>query len=343
MTAITIGPCKRLLLLGGGELALQAATWAMEQRYDVEVITAPRHAEEIIGFSGKTFAQLLNEKKLRCCVVTNIESEAAREAIGDCGETFAVSLGAAWIFRERFINEVFKGKLFNLHGSRLPQNRGGGGFSWQIMMGNCIGMCLLHLIDGGVDTGDIVAYREFVYPARCRTPKDYMDVYVEKNLEFLKGFVTELFAKEQRYKQLAQPEYLSTYWPRLHTPTHGWIDWSLPITQLERLICAFDDPYAGAITHLNGRPVHLKAAQPNFHDGAFHPFQAGVVYRKNDNWLCIAANGGALIVEQANDDDGKSILAEIKAGDRLCTPADKLHASAERVFYNPNGLKDREL
>mgnify|MGYP003344781264 CR=1 FL=1 len=29
-------------------------------------------------------------------------------------------------------------------------------------------------------------------------------------------------------------------------------------------------------------------------DGAFHPYQAGVVYRKAAHWLCVAASGGWL-------------------------------------------------
>ena len=53
------------------------------------------------------------------------------------------------------ISSLFKNKLFNLHSTGLPQNRGGGGFSWQIMMG-VKSVTARHLVDNGIDTGPII-------------------------------------------------------------------------------------------------------------------------------------------------------------------------------------------
>ena len=51
------------------------------------------------------------------------------------------------------------------------------------MMGNRLGFCQLHLIDGGIDTGNIVKTEEFLYPPACRIPKDYEEIYYKKLLE----------------------------------------------------------------------------------------------------------------------------------------------------------------
>ena len=103
-----------------------------------------------------------------------------------------MSIGAAWIFKDYVIKDLFKKKLYNMHGTRLPQNRGGGGFSWQIMMGNRLGFCQLHLVDKGVDTGDIIKTEEFLYPPSCRIPKDYINLYREKNMHFITSFIKEI-------------------------------------------------------------------------------------------------------------------------------------------------------
>ena len=42
--------------------------------------------------------------------------------------------------------------LINFHGTRLPLDAGGGGFSWKIMREDRIDNQLVHLIDEGIDT-----------------------------------------------------------------------------------------------------------------------------------------------------------------------------------------------
>jgi hypothetical protein len=71
----------------------------------------------------------------------------------------------------------------------------------------------------------------------------------------------------------------------------------------------------------------------------FHSFQYGLVYRNNGRWLTVAGNGGTLIVQSVLDADGKSVLASIKAGDRLFTPNARLEQRQKRVIYDPHGLK----
>ena len=67
--------------------------------------------------------------------------------------------------------ESFYNRLFKHHGARLPQNRGGI-FSWQILMGNRVGYCKIHLVNAGADNGDWSDLRS-LYPPKCRLPKDY--------------------------------------------------------------------------------------------------------------------------------------------------------------------------
>lgn len=339
-TSLQFGPVTSVLVLGGGEFVIRFASIVREQGLDFRIVTSPRHAGDKTS-NRTSFEAALKDHKIPHHITETIDDTKTREFIGDTSKTFCLSLGAAWIMRESIIEEVFKGFLFNAHGTRLPQNRGGASVSWQIMNGNCFGFNLLHLVDGGIDTGAIVRLEEFLYPSTCRTPADYMQVY-RRNLEkFLEKFLIDAKKGEVCLSQLSQPEYLSTYWPRLNTLVHGVVDWSMPVAELERFIRAFDEPYQGASSFLEGNRVHFKSVQLNLQDGVFHPFQAGLIYRKGPSWICVACNGGALVLEKVTDGEGNSILEKLKIGDRFATPVEMIEASKSRVIYSATGMKVR--
>jgi methionyl-tRNA formyltransferase len=340
MENINFTSCQRLILIGGGSLLARLARWALTEGINVQVITSPRHAEHKISSNYKDFASCLTGEGIPYVVSESISSTEIVEFIGDTTDALPLSLGAAWIFSKDCIQNLFKNRLVNVHGTRLPQYRGGGGFSWQIMNGNRLGFCVLHKIESKLDRGDLLAFEEFIYPPSCRTPKDFKAVYDDKNFDFLTNIFTKAFGDGISFTRIIQPEYFSTYWPRLHTPTDGWVDWSLDAIDIERFICAFDEPYTGAQSLLNGQTVHMKGAIADFNEGSFHPYQAGLVYRNNGRWLQVATKNGSIILQSVTDSEGQSLMNSIVQGDRLFTPLDKLEAAMQvRAIYTPKGIK----
>ena len=206
-------------------------------------------------------------------------------------------------------------------------------------MGNRFGFCVLHQVDGGVDTGNIIATDEFIYPPTARIPQDYEEIYLHKNFDFVIDFIEAHRIGSKTVKPIRQLEWFSTYWPRLNTELNGYIDWRLNADEIERLICAFDSPYKGASTFLNGEKVLLKRVSTSAQDGCFHSFQSGLIYRKSKDWVCVALKGTTLIIEEIRSEDGVSILKDLKVGDRLYTPQSFLENGVDRVIYTPTGLK----
>ena len=112
---------------------------------------------------------------------------------------------------------------------------------------------------------------------------------------------------------------------------------------LERFICAFDDPYDGAQTYLNGDVVHLKGVSLNRQDGVFHSYQSGIIFRKGESWLCIAVTGCSIVIETVLDSKGKDYFQNVKVGDRFVTPHAEIEKARTRPIYTPLGLKlDRD-
>jgi len=335
---ITIDKIEKFILLGGGRTLIDLARWCKCEGEQVLIVTSPRHTEEIIE-SGKSFTDILSLEKISYIVVEDISSNKVKNYLGNLSNAFCLSLMAPWIFKKEIIKSLFNGKLFNLHGTKLPQNRGGGGFSWQILMGGRFGFCQLHLVDNGVDTGEIVKTEEFLYPPGCRIPEEYQNFFYDKNLNFAINFFREIRQFGLDEKTIKQTEYFSSYFPRLNTMENGWINWDDNIFDLEKFICAFDEPYAGAKCLWRGKTISIKKVCIDFSDQNFHPYQIGIVYRINQNWLCVCAKGGSLIIEKVYDENGLSILKDIKEGDRFITNLNAIQNRFNRVFYTPKGIR----
>jgi methionyl-tRNA formyltransferase len=332
---LNFGDIDKFILFGGGNFLFYVAKRLSNDSYQVIVFSSKRHLNE--DLDGKCLSELLHDNNIACYESRDINTDSrVSENISD--KTIGLSLGAAWIFKEDFMRH-FSGKFINMHGTRLPQNRGGGGFSWQILRENRLGYCLIHQIDPGIDTGNIIKYKEFIYPKFCRTPKDFVEYYFQESVNFFNEFISEIKAKAN-FNCMGQPEYLSIYWPRLNTYKHAFIDWNWSLKHIECFINAFDEPYSGASTFINGKRVFLKDCYADYNDGPFHPFQQGIIYRKGEEVLFVAVNEGTLIVKKVLSQDGQDVMNDIKIGDRFFTPVKYLEsAKLYRAIYTPEGLR----
>ncbi len=326
----------KVLLLGGGELLSICAIDLKAAGTQVVVITSPRQAAEIVS-SGKTLTEHLSTYAVAIHITEDVNSDSTVLGL-ICDESVGLSIAAAWIFRQPLISR-FDGRLLNAHSMRLPRDRGSGGFSWLIMNGDREGMCLVHQIDKGLDTGPIVRHRAFLYPPTCRVPQDYREVFVAENRVFLAQLFNDIRNKHD-FPLLHQVEYLSTYWPRLSTEHSGFIDWSWGLRDIERFICAFDSPYAGASTFINGQRVYVKQCLISFVDGVFHPFQKGLVFRQDGNRQFVATDQGTLILDSVTDSSGANFAKQISLGDRFYTPIQQLELARQgRAVVTPFGLR----
>lgn len=330
---------EQYILFGGGSLLLSAAEKLRRRGKKILVVTSERHGQENIMFGPKQgkFMDVLAELGYEYIVSADVRLDA--KVIGRITpSTAGLSFGAPWIFSRDFIDR-FSGQLVNFHGSRLPQNRGGGGFSWRIMRGDREGAALIHQVDEGVDTGNIILVETYTFPRSCRIPLDYTVYFLEKYSVLLDYFFDKI-QKRQDFSVTEQDEAVSTYWPRLNTDIHGFIDWRWRLSEIERFICAFDDPYAGAISFLNGKKVRIKKVHADSKDGSFHPFQSGIIYRIDTRKIFVAAQEGSLVIEHVLDDAGNDIISSLRVGDRFSVPENLLEEARQfRAVYAPKGLK----
>ena len=331
------GKIKNVLLIGGGYLMYYFAKIAKKKGLNVISIIAPRHSKEII-FNNNNLESVL-KKESKVFKLKIFGNKEISKILFNNKNTLFFSFDSPWVFNKIMISKFFKNNLINSHSTRLPQDRGGGGFSWRILNQNKFGTCALHLIQSNkVDSGDILSYEEFIFPYSLKKPIDYQFFQIEKEKKFLKNFLNKII-KQENFQLSNQPEYLSTYFPRLSTADNGWIDWSLHIQKLFNFICAFDDPYIGASTFYEKRQVKIKSVTMTFGDPVFHPYQFGMIYRKTNDWIVVGVNGGSLIIEEVLNDKNKNILNTLKVGSRFFTTTNKINNSKTRKYFTPLGKR----
>lgn len=256
--------------------------------------------------------------------------------------TLRLSAGAPWLFKASWLAHFEPTGIFNIHGTALPQDRGGTVASWLILNQKRLGHAVIHKIVPTPDAGPVLFSEEFIYPMQCQLPKDYIEVYNQNQIRAGVNCCLEWLAGTLDLTKVSvQPAYLSTYWPRLHTQTNGWIDWNWPGEAIATFIRAFDDPYDGAMTDWRGVHLHLKKAffQPDLQT---HPFQWGTVFRvrqtDNARYTAVAVQGGSLYIEEIIDEGGNDKLAVIRAGDRFYTTPDQLAIAQRRTMRGKGGL-----
>jgi methionyl-tRNA formyltransferase len=325
------GPIKNLVFLGSTEIFLGISRFAQQRGVQTLVVTSPDQIEE------------LPDELENIVIVEDIKSKETERLVKSKlrdGETLVISVGARWILKEEIRNRLFGGKILNVHGTRLPSDRGGGGLTWRIMRGDRIGNLMLHEMDDGIDTGPVIVSEDYVIPRNVCSQYDHYQDYLVRLERFICDLVEKVIASECSYRRKFQLDYNSTYYPRIRTETHGWIDWSWGPHDLEKFILAFDDPYPGARTLWRDKKVILKKCQLHVGEIGHHPFQKGIVIRNRGNWMIVALESEySLICERVEDEQGNDILANVREGDRLYSTPDLIQSAVgSRVQFGAKGL-----
>lgn len=325
------------LLFGGGNIFFHLVKYLFEKNIKFKIFTDEFHLGENINDIG-TLRLNLESNGIGYSSLQSISRKEIEKYISN--DTVGLSISAHWIFKKDII-VCFKGKFYNLHTSRLPKGRGGGGPTWRILSQNRLGGVTIHRVVEGIDAGDIAMQTEFYYPDECVIPADYYEFETEIVNGLLTKFIGKILSGDQ-IDLIPQDNIFSEYFPRISTVINGHIDWNWSAEEIKLFINAFDDPYPGAITFIDNKKVHLKKCIVQKSEGNFHPFQSGIIYRILDQNIFIAAKDGALVVKEIFNEEGKDIRNSVKIGIRLHTPMEHLEKSKmSKIIYDAYGLKVR--
>jgi ribosomal-protein-alanine N-acetyltransferase len=328
---------RSVVFIGGGKLMIAAALQAKKLGYDVNAIVAPRHAAETLN-NGRATESELSLSGIEVFIVPDINVWDNLTASVIPG-SLALCFGPAWIFSKKVI-ETFTFGMFNFNGIPIPHYLGGAHYTWQILNSNRRGGCFVQCITDQVNQGDILRYEYFDLPADVKIPKDYFDANFAIGLEFLSRFLEDV-KNGIVFQKISFNEFNTRrlYFPRLFTRENAYIDWRWSGFDIERFCNAFDEPYPGAATFWRNFEVRLLDVRFCESDEHFHPYVSGLVVRKLAGRIWIAVLGGTIEVTALIDTDGQSVIAEVREGDRLATPNERLwHSNTFSAKFNSQGI-----
>lgn len=329
----------KFALLGAGFHLCEFARLLVKQGFPKPIIvTHPKEGHERdrrLMTDPETYQNVFDTASdlgLEIIESNSVNKESILQLILDKKCNAAFSLSCRSIIKSQFL-KAFEGRVFNIHPSLLPKERGGGTFSWRIMNDQKEVSATIHLVDEGVDSGPVIIQKKTHLEIDRPVPADYLrktnQVYVESLVEFL-----EMITTSSSIKLKAQDESQVTYLPRLYTENNAAIDWSWSGKEIERFIRAFGTPYPGAYTFVNDIRITVDEAFLEPSDTAYHPFINGrIISHLSDGSIRVVVTGGFLRINKVSK-DGQSCEpgSFIKETDMLFTPPDVLFKAKTSII-----------
>jgi methionyl-tRNA formyltransferase len=330
----TFDKISRILLLGGSSIMADLIDQVKE--FEVAVVTSERFLKEVLEQRSQTFENFLLERNIPFISSVDVNSDPAvhRMITTDC---LGISVSAPWIIKAGFIERFHNRQLVNIHTSILPQFRGGGGISWKMLNGIDYGAYSIHFITPRIDDGDVLLSERFEYPAEMNTLGERNNYDSSECTNGLYRFLQRIRESES-FLLTRQDESESTYFPRLDSRIHGFINWNWDAADIVKFIRAFSHPYHGAKTQVNEKIVRINTADLRI-GFTYHPFTTGLIIRKTPGSFFVACRDAEIELSAIEDEKGMDILHLLKLGDRLYTSYELLETSLKhRAFYNYQGL-----
>lgn len=321
---------KEIIFFGGGKLTFKIMLNLLKKTEFTPILfAARRHLNEKI-FNNESLKKHLLKKKIKFFQTEKITVSHLKNNLNIDKIFFAVSIGSPWIFKKDIIN-FFKKKIYNIHGSELPKDKGGGGFSWQILQEKKRGFVKIHFLTEGIDEGNIILSSNF--KIKNFNPFLINEVYVKKALHLFEKLVNRI-KSGKKIKGIPQNKKNSSYWPRLNSEIHGWINWDWKGNEINTFIKSFGEPYIGAHTLCKDQKIYIKDSK-FFRKYNFHPFQYGLIFKIDKLGLWVCVKNGCLLIKKILFEKKIKTKNFLKLGDRLYTPQKILEkAKTKRVYYH---------
>jgi methionyl-tRNA formyltransferase len=273
-----------------------------------------------------TFKEFLQKRKINYKVSKNINHE-----IKDIKKRFTPELenvllltNCIWKINSDLIN-FFKKRIYNIHVGLLPAQKGAGGATWIKLTNSNISAITIHEVSQELDAGRILIEKKF------KLKKNFSLInYYNQTRGCEKKTYNNFFnlIKKKIFLLKKQNKKEDVYMPRLNTKIHGFIDWNWKAKHIVDFVNAFSDPYQGASTFIKNEKYLLSHAKLLKHKINFHPYQSGIIFKKEKNSILIAATEGVVQIKKISKITGEKYpIKKLKLGARFFTPIKELEKS----------------
>lgn len=306
---------KKVIIFGGGKLISNVFNILKKKNIDLFVFTEKRHLKELIG--KNSLKNFLDKENISYSI-----SQNDNDILDKLKPT---TLGISYRYSKIFNNKIvdrFKGRLFNIHSQPLPRFRGRGGVSWNIMMNSKIIGSSLHMVSKKIDRGNIILQKKSLISNNDIELNKIYSKLENIDEKIINSFFKTIFEKKS-FKKIIHLNNFSDYWPSLKTSKNAWVDFNWESNEVSNFINAFSGKYGGALSYCNKKIIKLLNSKYVLKKNIFHPFQYGLVFKIDNNYIFVACKNGYIKCNYSLGSKNK----KIKIGSRIFTPTKKLELS----------------
>lgn len=178
----------------------------------------------------------------------------------------------------------------NIHASLLPKYRGSSPIQWSVINGDKVTGVSIQRMDVGVDTGDIISYKEYAL-SEDETGGSLFDKLAELGATLCVETLEAIANGTATYTPQKEEEASHT---KMIAKELGEIDWNMPAGKIECLIRGLN-PWPSAYTYLDGKTFKIwRARVLEETEGLPEKTNVGVVYKVDKKGIYVKTGDGAL-------------------------------------------------
>lgn len=223
--------------------------------------------------------------------------EMIRASRPDC----ILSINNFWVIRQEildipsFVTVNFHNAVpGNYHGLNIP--------SWVIMNGEKSHGAMWHLVEQGIDTGDVLKFETFPVTERD-TAASLMVKCIRIGIGMFPEVVDQLFSRN--LTRLKQPSGASYYGKKDYPENGGYINFNLPSDRIDRLVrglnyMPFANPYLYAKIRWKDREVIVNAVETGIAEPSVLP---GTILSVSEDEVAVQCADGQIIIVDAMDEN----------------------------------------
>jgi methionyl-tRNA formyltransferase len=231
----------KILFLGNKDIGYECLLHLIQHQQELNI--------DIIGVLSQNKGSITG-KASNLMALAQEHQIPALESLNELPEAdFIISVQYHLILQKKHIQKAKK-QAINLHMAPLPDYRGCNQFSFAILDEAKEFGTTLHVLDEGIDSGDILFEDRFPIPAQIRV-KDLYDLTYQKSVDLFKRRISRLL--EGKYTPIPQKNLLSQRKTHFHLRREmddiKQIDLNWPRQKIEKYVRAsyfppFSPPYA---------------------------------------------------------------------------------------------------
>ena len=259
------------------------------------------HLSDLRSFKGnkKAYQNIFKLKNAKILQLDNINNASTLRLLKENKIEYIFSFSSRFIFKKNLL-KIYKNRVFNIHPSILPEERGAGTFTNRILNKKFFVAATIHYVDSGIDTGNILFQTKKQKVKKNSLPLDYI-IKTNKCYEYLIDKFLLHIKKKKKISIKKQNSSSKTYFARYNTNLNGTIDWAIKGNYIEDFIRGFSKPYNGANTKVfigkKIEKVNILNAKFKKNDLLKHPYMYGKILYQDKKKIKIIVNGGFLFVK----------------------------------------------